>query len=125
MKGGIFLPKPLKKDTHIKVYCSNKEKKIIEKMTLLSNKDSMSEFILDTILDTDKAVKEINMKDMISLFERQYSEGLTFQKEQQITTYILVQFAMYLASENKSRDEIMLFYENAYSGAIEKFGKED
>ena len=28
MKGGIFLPKPLKKDTHIKVYCSNKEKKI-------------------------------------------------------------------------------------------------
>ena len=94
-------------------------------MTLLSNKDSMSEFILDTILDTDKAVKEINMKDMVSLFERQYSEGFTFQKEQQITTYILVQFDMYLASENKSRDEIMLFYENAYSGAIEKFGKED
>ena len=118
------MKKVKRKYEKIEVYCTTKQKEDIKKLKELSGKNSVSEFILDTILET-KTVKENSMNDILSLFERQYSEGLTFQKEQQITTYVLVQFAMYLASENKSRDEIMTFYENAYAGSIEKFGKED
>lgn len=108
----------------IEVYLTSKQKEDIKKLTELSGKNSMSEFILDTIFDTNKSVKDININDVMSIFEKQYDESITFQKQQQISSYVLIQFAMFLASENKSRDEIMAFYENAYSGAIEKYGKE-
>ena len=37
--------------------------------------------------------------------------------------YIIIQFAMFLASSTQSRDTIMEFYDDAYKG--EKFGKEE
>ena len=36
-----------------------------------------------------------------------------------------MQFARFLASSTQSRDTIMEFYDDAYKGAVEKFGKEE
>lgn len=56
---------------------------------------------------------------------KHFKEEKSFQKQQQITMYMIMQFSLYLASFSKDRKEIMEFYEDIYMGAIKKFGNED
>lgn len=117
------MPKALQKDTHIKVYLKMDEKKQIEKLTAISGKKSMSEFILEAALNTRPPDDSFN--DLLALLKKHFKEERSFQHQQQIIMYMVMQFSMYLASFSKEREEIMEFYENVYEGAIEKFGKEE
>lgn len=121
------MPKPLKKDTHIKVYCDNKTKIQIEKLQALSGKQSISEFVLEVVLNNTAQNKHDydSLNALTLLIKEQYKRIEAFQKQQEITMYMIMQMSLYLASFNKGRDEIMDFYDDAYKGAIEKFGKED
>ena len=89
------MPKPLKKDTFIKNSLRRPS----------SNNDAF--------------------RDLTIVLRKKFNDIESFQHQQKITMYIIMQFAMFLASATQSRDTIMEFYDDAYKGAIEKFGKEE
>jgi len=117
------MPKQRKKDAYIRVYLSQEEKKQIEKLTSLSGEESMSKFILEAALNIRP--QDDSFHDLAILLTKHFKEEKSFQQQQQITMYMIMQFCLYLASFSKDRKEIMEFYEDIYEGAIEKFGKEE
>lgn len=122
------MPKPLKKDTFIKVYLNSDEKKQVETLVAISGKKSMSEFILAEILNNSLRRPSSNddaFRDLTIVLRKKFNDIESFQHQQKITMYIIMQFIMFLASSTQSRDTIMEFYDDAYKGAIEKFGKEE
>lgn len=121
------MPRSQQKDVSIEVYMSTAQKKQLKELATLNQK-SMSEFILDVVFNTsfnrpspdDDAFRELTL-----VLQKCFKDIRSFQHQQQIMMYVMIQFSMFLASFSRSRDEIMDFYEEAYQGAIGKFGKEE
>lgn len=119
------MPRKSIKDAHIIVYMTNSRKMELEKIAQLNNK-TLSEFaleMLNTAVDSGKQDAPLN--DLTVLLKKHFKDVKSFERQQQITMYIMMQFSMYIASSAHDKDGIMDFYEDAYKGAIEKFGKED
>lgn len=88
----------------------------------------MSEFILAEILNNSLRRPSSNddaFRDLTIVLRKKFHDIESFQHQQKITMYIIMQFAIFFASSTQSRDTIMGFYDNAYKGAIEKIGKEE
>ncbi len=105
------MPKTAIKTEKIEVYLSPNQKKLIAQKASF-NKKTMSEYLLNCGLYFPQDSSEI-LKNEISF------------QQQQRSIHILIQFVMYIASFSKSKDEVLRFYESAYSEAIKEFGKED
>ena len=109
------------KDDQILIKLTSYQKRQIKNLAELSGQ-CMTEFILEAALNTRPP--DDYFRDLTIVLEH-FKEENSFQKQQQITMYMIMQFSLYLASFSKDRKEIMEFYDDIYKGAIEKFGKED
>ena len=103
------MPKPLRKVIRYEFKMTEDEHKRITKLTLLNKKKNMAEYILEAALN----------------YKKENEVDLHFQKQQLRSMHLLIQFVMYIASFSKSKEEVLRFYESAYSEAIKEFGKED
>ena len=118
--------KKAKKNNVLKAYATDKEKRAVEELFQLSGKESMSEFILETILNVSPfKPKNDGIDDILVLHKKHFSDVRSFQAQQQITRYIVMQFVMWLNVENHSREEIMEFYDEQFKKASEKFGNDE
>lgn len=124
MKESKSMLKEKKKSEKIEVCMTENQKRQLRKLAELANK-SMSEFILEAALNIKIRTPDDSFHDLAVLLTKHFKAEKSFQKQQQITMYMIMQFSLYLASFTKDREEIMEFYEDIYRGAIEKFGDED
>ena len=109
------------KDDQLLIKLTSYQKKQIKSLAELSHQ-CMSEFILDTALKP-RSIDD-SFRELTIVLSKHFREEKAFQRQQQITMYMLMQLSLYLASFSKDREEIMEFYDEIYQGAIEKFGKE-
>lgn len=116
------MPKPLRKTKIVKAYLNEQQGRQFEDLYTLSGKSSVSEFIVDTVLSTSSSKAKADIgNDILIVLEKHFSDVRSFQAQQQITMYIIMQFVMWLTSEGKSREEIMEFYDAQYKKAAERF----
>lgn len=116
------MKKRQKKDALLNVRVTQEQLKEVQELAALSGKDSVSEFVLSTIFDTSpRKAKGDNTDEVLMVLEKHFSDVRSFQAQQQITMYIIMQFVMWLTSEGKSREEIMEFYDAQYKKAAERF----
>lgn len=117
------MPKPLDKSEKIDVYLTAAQKLIIKNLADLQ-KQSMSEFVAETVLNTStQKPKNDDNHELLILLEKHFSEVHEFQNQQQETMYIIMQFIMLLMRQHKSIDEIMAFYDDASKKAKKKFSE--
>lgn len=115
-----------KKDCGINIRVTQKEREEIQKLAALSGKGSVSEFILSTVFNTSPSKPPNDeMADLLALLKKHFSDVKNFQLQQQVITYIIVQFVMWLNVQHHSRDEIMEFYNEQYDKACEEFKYKD
>ena len=114
------MPKPLTKETKIDVYMTEEQKKKIRYLTYFHNKDSMSEYMLDCALNSSDSPTTIS-----SQLEKQWKGTDVFQRKQQRTLFLMMQFLMYISGFSRSKEDVMKFFDNANLEADIEFGKED
>ena len=112
-----------KKNCGINIRVTEEQRREIQQLAALSGKESVTDFILSTVFDTSFAKpKNDGIDDMLVVLKKHFSDVHSFQEQQQITMYIIIQFVMWIKSDNLSKDEIMNFYNAQYDKAIKKFG---
>lgn len=108
------------KDEQLLIKLTSEQKKEIRNLAELSNK-SMSDLVLDAVLNTSTKKAQ---GDIIGLLKEHFTSAGDFQKQQQITMHIILQFAMWAMSQSKTREEIMDFYKDIHESAKEKFSEQ-
>lgn len=112
-----------KKNCGINIRVTEEQRREIQRLAALSGKESVTDFILSTVFDTSFAKpKNDDMHDMLVLLEKHFSDVRDFQEQQQVTMYIILQFVMWIRNRDKSREDVMNFYNEQYEIAIKRFG---
>lgn len=118
------MKKSPKKNCGVNIRVTEEQRKEIQQLAALSGKESVTEFILETVLKVSPSKsKNDDTADTFALLTKCLSDLRENQINQQITTYIIMQFVMWLNVEHHSREEIMEFYDEQFKKAIEKFDK--
>ncbi|MEN6621132.1 MAG: hypothetical protein ABFD50_06265 [Smithella sp.] len=117
------MPKSLKKDSEVTVYMTNEQKNLVQHLTSTSDKNSVSEYMLDCALNSPKDKNS----DVFTLLQKQREATESFRRHQQLIMHVIMHFVMYIASFSKTKEEVKHFYEKAYRDGITEFGngKED
>lgn len=117
------MPRPKRKTEKVEVFMTFEQKQHLQLLAGV-NKKTMSEYLLDAFLSAGKDSDE-PASEQDSLLQNHLQTVAAFQKEQQRTMYIILQFSMYIASFSKSQDLVMRFYESVYRDAAAAFGGEE
>ena len=111
-----------KKNCGINIRVTEEQRREIQQLAALSGKESVTDFILSAVFDTSFAKpKNDGMDDMLALLKKHFSDVKSFQLQQQVITYIIVQFVMWSNSQHHSRDEVMEFYNEQFEIACKEF----
>ena len=117
------MPRPKVKTEKVEVFMTFEQKKNLQFLADMSKK-TMSEYLLGAFMARGNCSDD-PVRQQDSLLQNHLQAVAAFQKEQQKTMYIILQFCMYIASFSKSQDMVMKFYESAYQDAIAEFGREE
>lgn len=123
MQGSDTMKKRPKKNCGINIRVTEEQRREIQQLAALSGKESVTDFILSTVFDTSFAKpKNDGIDDMLALLKKHFSDVRDFQEQQQVTMYIILQFVMWIRSRDKSREDVMDFYNEQYEIASKRFG---
>ena len=120
------MKKSPKKNCGINIRVTEEQRKEIQQLAALSGKESVTEFILETILNVSPLKpKNDGIDDMLVLLEKHFSDVRKFQIQQQVTMYIMMQFTMWITNQKESREDIIEFYNEQYEVGLKQFRDKD